>query len=179
MTYLFKLFNTGAIRKTPKIVITNITNNIDTNLKSKIVEFGAGKGEITSEVLKKYPIIEQVKYYAFETDPSLVSYMKKAFPEIKIINESALSINNTLNANEKFDYFISSIPLSFYSKKEITEFINILKTKLSNDGKILIILNAVWLIPLLKKLLPEAKVQFFFTFPVYFLIEFKLDDKTI
>lgn len=170
MTYFLKIFRTGAIRKTPKRVINKVVASVKKDKYISIVEFGSGQGEITSEIVKRNVPTTILNYYAIELDPILSEKLKDAFPKINVVNNNALFIEKYLSKDKKVDYFISSIPLSFYSKKEINIFVELLMKRLENNGKIIFVLNALWLIPLLRKLLPESRIEFFFTFPIYFTI---------
>lgn len=169
MNYLLKLYKTGAVRKTPDNIVNRIVSELHTNeSKVNIIELGAGKGEITSQVLQKLGQNKALDYYAFEIDEDACTYLKLEFPQVKISNQSAFDIAHETPQNFKADFIISSIPLSFYKKEKIKELLMGLERKLKERGKIIILFSAVWLIPTLKKQL-RGRLISFLTFPPYFL----------
>jgi phospholipid N-methyltransferase len=169
MNYLLKLYKTGAVSKTPDNIVNRIVSELHTNeSKVNIIELGAGKGEITSQVLQKLGQNRTLDYYAFEIDEEACTYLKLEFPQVKISNQSAFDIAHETPQNFKADFIISSIPLSFYKKEKIEELLMGLERKLREGGKIIILFSAVWLIPTLKKQL-RGRLVSFLTFPPYFL----------
>ena len=88
--------------------------------------------------------------------------------EITVVQESAFDFEKFIPA-DKVDYFISSIPLSFYKNEIIEPFLEKVKAKLNPGGKLLIIFSAAWLMPLFKKHLPELEPYTFLSFPPYFM----------
>ena len=169
MNYLLKLYKTGAVRKTPDNIINRIVRELHTTEnKVNIIELGAGRGEITSQVLKKLEHNRTLDYYAFEIDEEACTYLKLEFPQVKISNQSAFDIAHETPQNFKADFIISSIPLSFYKREKIEELLMGLERKLKERGKIIILFSAVWLIPILRKQL-KGRLISFLTFPPYFL----------
>jgi phospholipid N-methyltransferase len=169
MNYLLKLYKTGAVRKTPERIIDRIVGELNkAEANVNIIELGAGRGEITSQVFKKLGDNRTLDYYAFEIDEEACTYLKLEFPQVKISNQSAFDIAHETPQNFKADYIISSIPLSFYKKDKIEELLIGLERKLKEHGKIIILFSAFWLIPTLRKQL-HGRLISFLTFPPYFL----------
>lgn len=169
MNYVLKLFSTGAVRQTPERIIKRITEEVDSS-KRNFVELGSGKGEITASIIKKLPRNAKINYYAFEIEESFNTDLKEQFPKINVINESAFSFNDKIPSDIKIDYFLCSMPLSFYSNEEIQSLLESMKNRLSNGGKIIILFHAAWLKKLLKSCLPGAESYSYLSFPPYFLI---------
>jgi phospholipid N-methyltransferase len=168
MNYLKKIISTGAIRKTPKRIIAQIKNEVGVSKEKTIVEVGAGQGEITAALLAGTQ--ENISsYYAFEIDEEFFRRLKIAFPNIVVLNHNALEFEEIIKPLNSIDYFISSIPLSFYKKPQIEGFCNNISRCLKKDGKFIILFTAFWLAPALKKVLPGIKITPFLTFPPYFL----------
>ena len=171
MSYLPKLFSTGAIRKTPDKVIFKIADEVEINgEETTIVEAGAGLGEITSIINQKNTEGGKLNYFAFEIDEESCEHLKENFPAIQVSGSSIFNFENVLPPHLKIDYFISSIPLSFYKNDLIIEFLEKVKLHLNKNGKIIILFTAAWLLPVLKKALPNAQSEGFLTFPPYFVI---------
>ena len=169
MSYTFKLFSTGAVRKTPKKVIYTMLASVAGSYEI-IVEIGAGKGELTN-VLQGHLQFNQ--YYAFEIDEKACEKLKKEFPSIVVQKADAFHFYNYLPESKKIDLFLSSIPLSFYSAKKVRELLNVAKGLLNNDGKIVIIFTAFWLTWFFKKILPGSRITSFLTFPPYFILVYQ------
>jgi phospholipid N-methyltransferase len=171
MSYLPKLFSTGAIRKTPDRVITKIAEEVEIiEEETNIIEAGAGLGEITNVIQQNNTSGKKLNYYAFEIDEDSCHYLKENFPSITVLKESIFKFEDFIPPSQKLDYFISSIPLSFYKNDLITEFLQNVKLHLKDGGKIIILFTAAWLMPVLKKALPDAVSEGFLTFPPYFII---------
>lgn len=170
MNYLFKIFTTGAVRKTPDKVIRTIITEIDNPYPINIVEFGAGQGEITKQLIQKRDISIN-NYLAFELDRKLGNQLEELAESVEVLYQNAFEFESYIPVNMKVNYFICAIPLSFYSFKKIKSFILQMKNHIEDDGKIIIIFNAVWLIPFLRKILGESRITLFFSLPIYFLIK--------
>jgi phospholipid N-methyltransferase len=168
MSYLPKLFSTGAIRETPKKVLERIADEITPTPGAVVIEFGAGMGEITDPVLQKLGT-DRLQYYAFEIDEESCSQLKEKFPEITVVSESALDFGQYIPAGTRADYIISSMPLSFFKNELLEPFLEAVKKRLKPDGKLIIIFSAAWLLRVCKKHFPTLRTQAFLTFPPYFM----------
>ncbi|MFD2247349.1 class I SAM-dependent methyltransferase [Pontibacter ruber] len=174
MSYLPNLFTTGAIRETPQKVIRKIVGEVTfTADTTTIIEIGAGRGEITKPLLHKAKGKQNLSYYAFEIDEEACQYLRKHLHALTVVNGSAFEFEKHIPPAAKVDYFISSIPLSFYKKEMIGPFLQKIKTWLKPDGKLIIIFSAAWLMPLFKKHLPQLKPYTFLSFPPYFMVVYK------
>ena len=174
MSYLPKLFSTGAIRKTPDKVISKIAEEIEIEQdETIIIEAGAGLGEITNAVQQRNISGKNLNYFAFEIDEESCNYLKDNFLNIKVFGNSVFNFEDVLPPSLKVDYFISSILLSFYKDDLINEFLEKIKLHLKDEGKIIILFTAAWLMPVLKKALPNSHTEGFLTFPPYFVIVYK------
>lgn len=169
MSYLPKLFTTGAIRETPKRIIDKIADEIIiAHQPATIVEVGAGMGEITQAVKLKLNS-QAYHYFAFEIDDAASLHLKEQFPGITVISASAFDFEDSIPKETLIDYFISSIPLSFYKKELIEDFLEKIKSRLNKNGKLIVPFSAAWLLPVFKKHLPGLHYEAFLTFPPYFL----------
>jgi len=168
MSYLKKIFSTGAIRKTPERIINRIADKVKFFDGVAIVEAGAGQGEITAALVTRNNG-RDMQYYAFEIDMQFCRSLVSAFPEITVLNTDVLKFEKELPNNQAIDYFISSIPLSFFKSEEIEVFCLNVSQSLKKGGSFIILFTAFWLIPILKRTLPEIKIESYFTFPPYFI----------
>ncbi|MDX5420952.1 MAG: methyltransferase domain-containing protein [Hymenobacteraceae bacterium] len=174
MNYLPKLFKTGAIRETPRRIIARIADEVSFSPgPATVVELGAGLGEITKPVINKAKDKDKLSYFAFEIDEESCQHLRRHFPQVQVISESAFEFEENIPASADIDYFISSIPLSFYKKEMIEDFLEKAKARLKPDGKLIVLFSALWLIPIFKKHLPGMKLESFFTFPPYFVVVYK------
>jgi phospholipid N-methyltransferase len=169
MSYITKILKTGAISKTPNRIIDVIIDELDIQSESIVIEFGCGKGEITKHIANKKP-----KYfYGFEIDCGFIFLLKKQFPEYTFISDSAIEFAAQIPASTKVDYFICTFPLSFYKKAQLKLFFKNIKAFLAENGKVIFLFHAGWLLPTLKKEFPKLKTRFFFHTPPYFLITYR------
>ena len=167
MSYFSKLFQTGAIRKTPTSVIAAILAEVPAAKAACIVEFGAGQGEIT------YPLLEKVRthggsFYAFELDRELGGALQRNAGEVSVLYEDAFRFEAFIHGGP-VDHFICALPLSFHPKAKIRGLLDSMRNRLAQGGSIVIIFNAVWLLPLFSKALPGGRLRVFPTFPVYLM----------
>lgn len=172
MSYISRIFRTGAVRKTPEKIIKRMLQEITPTPQTSVIEIGAGKGEITRPLLQKLynGHTSEGHYFALEIDASFVEKLASFLPTKQIITASAFDFEAHIPHTLQADYIVSSMPLSFYSKNEIRELMHKMQSRLKPGGKIIILYHAFWLTPVLKKSLPRSQVNAFFTLPPYFLL---------
>lgn len=170
MNYLAKLLTSGAIRETPKKVIESVAEEIQFTEGVVIMEAGVGQGEITRAILERKQGIDSFTYYAFEIDEESCQHLIETFPDITVVQQSVFDFEQFLPKDQQLDYFVSSIPLSFYKRETIEAFLGKVKQYLKPMGKIIIIYTAAWLMPVFKKQFPHLTSQTFFSFPPYFMV---------
>lgn len=174
MSYLPKLFSTGAIRKTPDRIIEKMASEVETLPPgATIIEAGAGMGEITEAVLRLADGKSLPDYYAYEIDPESCAHLKSRFPNIRVLQDSIFDFEKHLPPGASLDYFISSIPFSFYKNDLISAFLENVKLRLNDNGKVILLFTAAWLMPVFKKAFPHSQTEAFLTFPPYFLIVYR------
>jgi phospholipid N-methyltransferase len=76
-----------------------------------VVEFGAGTGVYTGEILKR--LRPDARFLAFEIDPNLAAILSERFEDrrLQAINDSAENVENYLNG-AKVDVIVSAIPFT-------------------------------------------------------------------
>lgn len=172
MSYTRKIFSTGAVRKTPNRIIDKIIGEVDTIRAVNVIEIGAGKGEITIPLKEKLELAQHsvASIYAFEIDDTFSKELAENVKPVNVITASAFDLAKHLPNAFQAEYIISSMPLSFYNRKEIKQLLTGLDQLTSPGGKIIILFHAFWLIPFLKKTLPGSRVISYATIPPYFLL---------
>jgi len=170
MKYISRILKTGAVRETPEKIIKKILSEIDRHDSVNILEFGAGHGEITHPLAEQINKKPGIAYYAFEIDQNFSRLLQVSLPNIKVVSEDAFEYEKAIPPGFKADYIISSLPLSFYPKPNLVRFLQSILERLNNNGKIIILFHAFWLIPFFKKQLKSIRIHRFNTFPPYFLL---------
>jgi len=168
MSYFKNIFTTGAVSKTPKRVLKKIAGEVPPGNLRIAVELGAGKGEITRNIIAR--INSDCQYIAFEINPEFAESLKKDFPGIVVITDDALNFDTHLN--QKADLLICSLPLSFFEKKIRRQLLEKIKANVADKGKVIILFHAFWIIPELKEAFPKYKLTMSFHIPPYYIISY-------
>ncbi|MBL8149058.1 MAG: methyltransferase domain-containing protein [Blastocatellia bacterium] len=89
--------------------------NLDLKKAKVVVEFGPGTGSVTKEIMSR--LGSQTKFFAFETNENMVSILRRRFPTINVIHDSAENIDIHMKKRgiEQVDYIISSLPFTLFS----------------------------------------------------------------
>ena len=168
MSYFKNIFTTGAVSKTPKRVLKKIADEVPNGKLKVVVELGAGKGEITRNIIAK--INRDCQYIAFEINPEFAETLKKDFPGIDVITEDALNFNDHLN--QMADLLVCSLPLSFFEKKVRRQLLEKMKANVADRGKVIILFHAFWIIPELKEAFPKYRLTMSLHIPPYYIISY-------
>jgi len=171
MKYLSRILRTGAVRKTPEKIIQQILTEINLGGDMHILEFGAGNGEIT-QPLSQSLIQHKMSYYAFEIDPTFSKQLRSLLPYIHVVSKDAFDFEKSIPNDFMADYIVSSMPLSFCSKPVLKGFLQNILKRLTENGKVIILFHAFWLIPLFRKQFRSCRIHRFNTLPPYFLLVF-------
>lgn len=105
----------GAITFSSKYLAKNIVNHINFKECDCIVEYGAGTGVFTSEIIKRKE--KKTVFIAIELNKSLFNHLKNRFENIEnvyILNDDARNLEKilkTLNI-EKVDHVVSGLPFT-------------------------------------------------------------------
>jgi len=166
MSYFKNIFTTGAVSKTPKRVLKKIAAGVPSENLRVVVELGAGKGEITRNIIAK--INRDCRYIAFEINPEFAETLKKDFPKIEVITEDALNFDTHLD--QMADLLICSLPLSFFEKKVRRQLLEKIKSSVAEKGKVIILFHAFWIIPELKEAFPKYRLTMLLHIPPYYII---------
>lgn len=169
MSYFKNIFTTGAVSKTPMRVQEAIRRQLPVSPPSRIIELGAGKGELTGILLDQYKNT-CVKIAAFEINPAFSSDLKTNYPSIQVFTHNALEFAEV--TGEPVDLLICSLPLSFFQRTDRHTLLTSINQQLRPGGKLIILFHAVWLIPQLKRIFPSATIKWFGHLPPYLLLTY-------
>ncbi len=114
----------GSLIPSSKFLVKRILNKVDFSTSELIIEFGAGNGVITKEILKQ--LKPSAKLICFEINEAFYCNLKKIdHKQLIVLNISAQNIAQEIEKTEikQADYIISSLPLSILPKKLSTEII--------------------------------------------------------
>lgn len=171
MTYISKITSTGALTKTPKRIVRRIIELVDNGSSPlRILELGAGKGEITGALINHFN--DRIEHYlAVEISAEFSRNLSNRYPKVEVINDNALHFAGYLS--QPPDIIISSIPISFFEKSEQDIFIHQLKKNLAPMGKLIILFHAFWLAERFRNVLPGSRIQSYIHIPPYFLLYYQ------
>jgi phospholipid N-methyltransferase len=128
----------ASVASTTAWSVETLLNMIDLSNVKVFVEFGPGDGAFTSKLLEK--LAPQAKLIAIETNPIFVRILRKRFrdPRLNVILGSALDVNSVLEklGVTSVDYFLSGIPLSFFSERQRERLLIHCKDLLTETGGI-------------------------------------------
>lgn len=84
------------------------------NGSSKVIEFGAGTGSVTAEILKNLP--ENGELTCFEINPEFCKYLEKIDDSrLTVINDDARNCEQYI---EGLDCIVSGLPLALFNKSK-------------------------------------------------------------
>lgn len=170
MSYFKNIFTTGAFGKTPDRVLKRITDEIIGTDPALVIELGAGKGEITENVLAKLQKTIP-PYFAFEINKSFASQLRNKFHSITVLEADALNFDKL--TDHQADLIICSLPLSFFPKEVRKAFLEKIKNNIKPGGKVIILFHAFWLLPEFKEVFPVYKLIRIFNMPPYYIIIYR------
>ncbi len=104
----------GSLVPSSPFLIKRVLRRIDWSTARVIVEYGAGVGTFTSEILRR--LRPDGVLVAFETNDEFVQYLRESLPDprLHIVHESADKVGEVLErlGRGPADYVISGIPFS-------------------------------------------------------------------
>lgn len=144
----------GTIRPSSKYLINACLKDIDFERADNIVEFGAGNGCITAEIISRKR--KSTNLYSFELNETFYNHCKRRFhneDRLHLVHGSVLEFEKILETQKisNVDYFISSLPLSLFEKSAINAIIGKVIPLMNNDGMFVQYLYSFKRFKLLKK----------------------------
>ncbi len=108
------LRTTGAVTQTSRRCQREMCSNIDPNQAQTIVEFGAGPGNITREILDT--MHAESRLYTFEVSKEFCDKLENEISDarMQVVNDGAQNLD--LHVKDRPDVIISSLPLTIFSK---------------------------------------------------------------
>ena len=127
--------NSGTIAPSSKYLIDKMLKNIDFSKTNIIVEYGAGNGKITKELLKRLNSKSQL--ICFEINTKFYKHLLTIKDQrLVVINESSEKITQIFNEMEldSVHHFVSSLPLTNMPDLISENIVNESYTLLVKDG---------------------------------------------
>ncbi len=139
-TFLKNPKQIGSITPSSRFLKNSMLKNINFRKAKYIVEYGAGTGILTREILAKTR--KDAIIFCFEVNKKLYKYLKNSFndPRLFIINDSAENIKKYLESYNipEIDYILSSLPFSNLSRQKKVRIITATLEVLNNSGKFIL-----------------------------------------
>src|SRR3989344_3872955 len=161
----------GAVMPSSKHAIRAILKHLKPEYKY-IIEYGAGSGTITREILKALP--SDGKILAVELNKKLFEELSKIKDSrLKVTNDNAVDVSKNLGVLDwpRIDAVISGIPFSFLKSPERKEIIKNTHDFLSLGGRFIVYQISLLALPLLKKSFKKIKKYFELrNIPPYFIM---------
>lgn len=141
----------GAITMTSSHTVSRVLKGLKPKYKY-IIEYGAGNGIITGELLKFLP--SDGKLVAIELNNDLLKELSKIKDKrLRVIHGNVSNSSKELHllGLPRVDAVVSSLPLSLFDKKEKKELINNTYQGLTNGGRFIVCQYSLIILPALKK----------------------------
>ncbi len=153
----------GTVVQSSKYLIQSCLKDLDLENSKTILEFGAGDGCITEQILKRKNSAAML--YSFEINPHFYEFCTQKFmsqEKIEIIKQSALEFDIFLKKNtiNEVDYIISSLPLALFPESEVKLFLNKVGEHLKEGGIFVQYQYSLDKYKLLKEHFKSVKVNF-------------------
>ncbi len=137
-----------------------------------IIEYGAGSGVITKEILRLIP--KDGKVIAVELNRHLFNELKKIDdPRLVALNKDVVNVAEDLSGLglPRIDAVISGIPFSFIDKDKRSVLVLNTRDSLAIGGRLIVYQTSLLMLPAIKRLF--HKVRYFLelrNLPPYFII---------
>lgn len=120
ISFTKNIATTGAVYKTSKQVEREICSGINANTRL-VIEFGAGQGNITREILRTLP--SDARLISFEVNADFCHTICEQITDkrLHLVNGSALDFGEYVQSCEVPDVFISSLPLTIMNKGDVDQ----------------------------------------------------------
>ena len=157
---VIKDYKIGAVTSSSKYVVQGIVREIKPGHKY-IIEYGAGDGVVTKEILNCLP--PDGRLIAFELNKDFISQLKKIHDRrLTVVNEDAVMASRDFQkfGLPRIDAVISGIPLTLISPKAREELIRNTYSALSEGGLFLVYQYSPLVFPVLKKIFKNIRLSF-------------------
>lgn len=152
--------NVGSVTPTSPIAVNHICNLIDFSKDIFLVEYGAGNGVFTREILSR--MTPASKLLAFETNVALSESLKKIEDKrLMVSNQSAedvLEVSQALGHAEA-DVVLSGIPFSFFKPAVRTDILKKSRSILRPGGTLLVYQASLKVRPAIKRIFGNCETD--------------------
>lgn len=166
-----KDYRVGAVTASSQYAVKRVLREIPFGTKY-IVEYGAGDGVITRELLRRMP--PDGNLFAIEINESFLSDLKEiADPRLVVLHGDVLSVSGLLLevGAPRIDTVVSGIPFTFFSPQERRRVVADTYEVIAPKGRFVIYQFSPLLLPLLKEKFSCVHVGFEpRNFPPYFVM---------
>jgi phospholipid N-methyltransferase len=150
----------GAVAPSSRFVIKKIIKQIHHDTKY-IVEYGAGDGVMTKELLKILP--RDGVLVAVETNNTLIKDLKKIHDKrLVVVHDDVLAVSRDFSqlGLPRIDVVISGIPLSFFKSSVRKDLIKRTAHGIARRGQFIVYQYSILVFPILKKHFKTVKLSF-------------------
>lgn len=164
-------FRVGALAVSSKYAIRRIL--LELPLDSRyVIEYGAGDGVITKEILRRLP--QDGKLVAIELNPDFIHDLKKiGDPRLSVVCGDIVGLSTDLPSLglPRIDAVVSGIPFTFLSPRQRRDIVFHTHAALAPEGVFIIYQFSLLLMPILRRHFREVRVSFEIrNFPPYFIM---------
>jgi len=154
---------TGTINPSSKYLINDCLKDVKFNENQVILEFGAGNGCITQELLNRN--FYNSRLISFEVNPKFFKHCEnsfKSYDNFSIVNHSAVNFEEVLEQHSitKVDYIVSSLPLTLLNEEDVIVLLEKIPNYLKQGGCFVQYQYSLEKYRLLKKKFSRVKLDF-------------------
>jgi phospholipid N-methyltransferase len=153
------LKTTGSITGSSKYLIKNLLEKVSFESAHLVVEFGAGNGVITEEILEFLPKDGQL--LAFELNPTFCDQLKAQINDtrLQVLNQDVSLLGNYV-APHSVDVIISALPLLNMPDQVKRSILTAARLALKPGGKFIQYQYSLADYNLIKEYFPQVKLDF-------------------
>jgi phospholipid N-methyltransferase len=124
----------GAIAPSSPALAREVVGAVDWGRVSVVVEYGAGLGAITEEILKK---TDGRDFFAIELNESYADRFSRMFPHVRLYRDSVANVESISQSHgvDRIDCVISSLPWAIFSQELQDDLLDATMRVMSPDGQ--------------------------------------------
>lgn len=140
----------GAIWPTSRWAVRDLLDMADLHRARRVVEFGAGTGVYTREILAR--LHPDAGFLAFEVDPLLARAVRERLPDprLRVVRDSAERVEEYLEG-ERADVIVSSLPFTTLPSGVREGILDAAQRTLAPDGTMLVLQYSGAVLPALRR----------------------------
>ncbi|MDQ1257558.1 MAG: hypothetical protein QG656_2164 [Candidatus Hydrogenedentes bacterium] len=114
--FMFSPRNISSVVPSSRMLADSMTDAAGVASSPVVVEFGPGTGVITESIIRKLP--EGGTFMAFEINPAFVAVLRKRYPNVQIVHDSAANARAHLTEAgiEYCDCIVSGLPWASFDE---------------------------------------------------------------